>query len=54
MIMKCEVTTECPICKKKFSRMTYIEGVIAGMVLDICPTCEKDMTDEYGNMIIKM
>jgi len=49
---KVEVTTECPECKKAFSRTAYLESVIGGTGLELCPECEN--TDEKGNIIIEM
>lgn len=36
---KVEITTNCPQCGQSFSREIYVEGVIPGCVLDICPSC---------------
>ncbi len=45
---KVKVTTQCPECKKGFSRLTYLEAIIAGTILEICPTCTQLHTDENG------
>jgi len=49
---KVEVTTTCPNCKKSFSRESYLESVIAGTALEMCPECVDANTDENGNHII--
>jgi len=48
--MKFQVTTECPVCKKPYTREVYEEGIYAGIFLEICDDCTK--TDEYGDIII--
>ena len=51
---KVDVTTECPECKKPFSRTTYLEAIIGGTCLELCPKCIDSHTDENGDFIIEM
>ncbi len=48
-----EVTTECPNCHELYTRDVYEEGLIAGLILDICDSCQKDMTNEHGDFLIQ-
>jgi len=50
---KVEITTNCPECGEPFSRETYLEGVIVGSALELCPKCVESHTDEHGNWIRK-
>ena len=45
------VTSNCPTCKKDWTRETYLV-CIGFAALEICPDCTE--YDEYGNLLITM
>jgi hypothetical protein len=48
--MKATVTTKCPDCGNEWTREMYVEGIIGGCCLELCPECCP--MDEHGNPIM--
>ena len=53
-MIKILVTSECPTCHKPHTRLEYLDMPWGCMALTMCKECEKENSNENGELVIAL